>query len=467
MEIHSLEIKGLRGFSTTQKVEFGLSDGNPGSGLTILVGPNNGGKSTILEALRKMLSRGTKSFTEGQRNKNADDRIFLKAQFGENETLIVKTIEAGGSEVFQSMTSSKTTDRILILPSRRHFNPFFSKGSHLDRHSYFNNISEIERRSSSMDIFAQRLFKIQANRASFNQVLAKVLDPVPDWHIDLSDSGSYYLKYNAGGLYHNSEGLGDGLISLLYIIDSLYDSEVEDTIVIDEPELSLHPAIQRNLAKLFFEYSANRQIIISTHSPYFLNIAALKAKARIARVYKDNEKGSIISQLSITTGLKLGGLLENKNNPHVLGLNSREMFFLEDRVILVEGQEDVIFYPLLAQELGLTFEGEFFGWGVGGADNMGNIAKLFLELGFKKIVGILDKNKLSTAESLRENFPRYHFFVIPAEDVRSKKERTQKESVEGLLDFNQKIRPRHRAAVEKLIGEVNDALRPSLATKET
>ena len=454
MEIHSLEVHGLRGFSTTQNVEFGVSDGNPGSGLTIFVGPNNGGKSTIVEAIRKMLSRGTKSFTEGERNKNADDRVFLKAQFGEDNTLILKTIEAGGSETFQSMSSSKTTDRVLVLPSRRYFQPFFPKGN-LDRHSYFSQISEIKHRSSSMDIFAQRLFKIQDNRESFNKELAKVVDPVPDWYIDLSDSGQYYLKYNASGLYHNSEGLGDGMISLLYIIDSLYDSEMGDTIVIDEPELSLHPAIQRNLSKLFYEYSATRQIIISTHSPYFLDISALETKARVARVYKDNVKGSTISQLSVETGCQIGGLLQNKNNPHVLGLNAREMFFLEDGIILVEGQEDVIFYPIIAQELGLTFR-----WGVLGADNMEKIAQLFWELDFKRVVGILYKNKENTSKSLTEKFQHYHFFVIPAEDVRSKKERPPKNPIEGLLDHDHRIRPENRESMIKLIRRVNEALTP-------
>jgi predicted ATPase len=29
------------------------------------------------------------------------------------------------------------------------------------------------------------------------------------------------------------------------IVDALYDSEEDDLVVIDEPELSLHPALQR------------------------------------------------------------------------------------------------------------------------------------------------------------------------------------------------------------------------------
>jgi len=53
MSLSSIEILGFRGFATKQKLEIALPDGNtPGSGLTIIVGANNSGKSTITEAFR-------------------------------------------------------------------------------------------------------------------------------------------------------------------------------------------------------------------------------------------------------------------------------------------------------------------------------------------------------------------------------------------------------------------------------
>ena len=35
------------------------------------------------------------------------------------------------------------------------------------------------------------------------------------------------------------------------------------------------------------------------------------------------------------------GILRDLNNPHTLGIEANEAFFLEDSIILVEGQEDV------------------------------------------------------------------------------------------------------------------------------
>ena len=128
--------------------------------------------------------------------------------------------------------------------------------------------------------FGHRLFRALENREKFNDVLQKVMDPVPDWTIDLSNTGQHYLKVNAGGQYHTSEGMGEGIISLFFIVDALYDSEDGDVIVIDEPELSLHPTYQRRLAKLLAEYAKNRQIVYATHSPYFVDFRYLSNGAK-------------------------------------------------------------------------------------------------------------------------------------------------------------------------------------------
>lgn len=46
-------ISGLRGFSKEKKVSLALTNGQAGSGLTILVGGNNTGKTTIVEAVNE------------------------------------------------------------------------------------------------------------------------------------------------------------------------------------------------------------------------------------------------------------------------------------------------------------------------------------------------------------------------------------------------------------------------------
>ena len=158
------------------------------------------------------------------------------------------------------------------------------------------------------------------------------------------------LKLNAGGQYHTTDGLGEGIVSLLFIVDALYDSEPGQLIVIDEPELSLHPIFQRRLARLFAEYAKDRQIVYATHSPHFVDFQFVVDGAAVARVHKCDNR-CVVSQLSPETAQSLGGLLKDDHNPHILGLDAREALFREDGVIVVEGQEDVIYYSKILDQL--------------------------------------------------------------------------------------------------------------------
>ena len=363
MSVKSLTLKGLRGFSSEQSLRLAKPSGELGSGLTILVGPNSGGKSTIVEALRAFSKGKDVSFSEGKRNKEAGDRVLIQVKLDTGDKVELKTLESGGSKTEFEPKTSQLRDKLYVLPSRRYFSPYFVYSTSMDRQQYSQLLeSEARGRGARLDVFAVRLFNALQNQKEFNQVLQKVMDPVPDWNIDESDEEHSYLKVNAGGQYHTSEGMGEGIISLLFIVDALYDSVDGDIIVIDEPELSLHPTYQRRLAILFAEYAKNRQIVYATHSPYFADFHYLSNGAEIARVHKSNG-GSTISQLSRETADSLSGLLKNKNNPHILGLNAREALFLEDRVVLVEGQEDVVYYTQLVKDIAPKLEKPFLRMG--------------------------------------------------------------------------------------------------------
>ena len=52
MYIKELEIENFRGFGKNTKIEFQ-------DGINVLIGPNNGGKTTILKALELLFSSGS------------------------------------------------------------------------------------------------------------------------------------------------------------------------------------------------------------------------------------------------------------------------------------------------------------------------------------------------------------------------------------------------------------------------
>lgn len=455
INIQQIEIKGFRGFEKTGRINLGIPDGKIGSGLTILLGPNNGGKSTIVEAFNALSKTEPSSFSEGKRNKKAGDYISICIKNSLNEVKKLHSIMAKESETeWENKDIEPDCGQIFVLPSRRSFNPYFDKGL-MEREQYITSFGLPRIRAQSIQTFHYRIFKIHQNRDGFNKILKKILKPLPKWGIEQSDPhGEYYLKFNYRGQYHSSDGLGEGIISIFFIVDALYDSHPNNVIVIDEPELSLHPFLQKKLTNLFAEYSKDRQIILATHSPYFIDWEWILNGAKIIRVIKES-KGIIVYQLGSKILSKIEGLIANLNNPHILGLDARSIFFLEDNVILVEGQEDVIFYKSFEDKLDISLKGEFFGWGVGGAGNMSIISEILDNLGFKKVAGILDKNKKEERKKLMREFPHYKFYIMPADNVRPKPETPAKHAVEGLVDREGNIKEKYKEEIIDVFREIN------------
>lgn len=462
MTVSSLSIQGLRGFATCETLTLAQPDGaNVASGLTVLVGPNNGGKSTVVEAFRALASGGVEpSFTEGKRNRIAGDRVELRLQLSDGSSHSLSTNAAGGSETVRVPVPGAIPSA-LVLPSRRYFNVYFNKGIY-DREA-FSHLGLPSTRSQPLNEFGYRLFETIGNGEKlrqFNEVLGRVVRPCPDWTIDQQDSGQYYLKVKSGDAFHNSDGMGEGIVSLFFIINALYDSKPNDLIVIDEPELSLHPMYQRHLAALLADYAKDRQIVYATHSPYFLPLDKVDSGLTISRVYKDADNNCRIVTVSDETKRALARLTMDANNPHVLGLDAREVFFLEDAVLLVEGQEDVVCYRRIAEALNVQLPCEFFGWGVGGAEKMKVIARLLHELGYQKVAGILDGDRSDLAKRLGETYSGYKFMCIPMDDVRTKPARPARSAKQGLLNEHLSLRDDMRGPVQQILNDIRTYMTP-------
>ena len=459
MALDRLTIHGLRGFAEPETITFARPNGSSGSGLTMTVGANNTGKTTVIEALRALIQPEPPNIPVGRRNTDAGDQIRLRLTTATNPEITLQSVQPWSSATTKHPNTDELIHKVVVLPSRRTFSPFFTERTpSMDRHRYMEQVGFPSIRTAQLDAYSLRLFEALRRQREFNELLGKVINPVPEWGIDQQDTGQYFLKFRTNSGHHSSEGLGEGLISLFFIIDALYDSREGDTIVIDEPELSLHPALQRKLARLFADYARTRQIVLSTHSPYFVDLEALINGGSLARCFVQAGRTQI-RQLSAEGKAELLKLTRDLNNPHVFGLNAQEVFFLEDHIILLEGQEDVIFYDKILDMLGITLEGNFYGWGVGGADKMPIITKMLSDLGYTRVVGILDGNKQAVKAQLSSSFPSYRFECIPTDDVRSKGATKSRDAVLGLLsDDNSCVRPEYRTVVENLFQTVNEYL---------
>jgi hypothetical protein len=203
----AIEVSGFRGFAETQTLRTAIPSGDPGSGLTTVVGPNNAGKSALFESLRYFAANRSISFAEGTQNAHVGGRVHLRVLLQNGETLEVAT--SGGS---QAQYTGKALHAFRV-PSRRRFKPLFA-GSATNRDGYTVHVGGVAR-GTPLDIFGGRLHAIQASADSknaFDELLTELLGHKPDWEVELSDGGQFYLKFGVPGSHHNSDGLGDGVL---------------------------------------------------------------------------------------------------------------------------------------------------------------------------------------------------------------------------------------------------------------
>jgi predicted ATPase len=73
-------------------------------------------------------------------------------------------------------------------------------------------------------------------------------------------------KEKGSDAYFNAKHLSDGTLRFIALATLLLQPEAPQVIIIDEPELGLHPFAINKLAGLIKKASANTQIIISTQS---------------------------------------------------------------------------------------------------------------------------------------------------------------------------------------------------------
>lgn len=150
----------------------------------------------------------------------------------------------------------------------------------------------------------------------------------------------------------------------------------------------------------------------------------------------------------------LAGFLKNINQPHTLGTEAKEIFFLEDRIIVTEGQEDVIMYGKASEAIHIPFEGSFFGWGSGGAANIATIVSILNELGYKKVVAIFDGDMPEKKAQLEKEYPHYSFQIISTSDIRDKNS-VNKPTKDGMMRQNGSLKEEYIDEMTTLVQTIN------------
>ncbi len=150
--------------------------------------------------------------------------------------------------------------------------------------------------------------------------------------------------------------------------------------VLDEPESHLHPSAQKWLAKKMFQMAEDGlQILITTHSPYFIDLNYLDG---INLVRKDDETTYIVSNdaeslcdFCLKTGSNANKANEDTIIPFYANNSTAHILsgFFANKIVLVEGLTEELALPIYLERLG--FDPTEFGIEILSVGGKGNLAK--------------------------------------------------------------------------------------------
>jgi AAA ATPase domain len=153
--IKTLTVDGLRGVSGELPLNLAIPDGRPGSGLTILVGANNSGKSTVVEAFDALAkTQQLPSFSIGKRNAYNPNLLRIYCTFvGDEQKQNFLELVYGGSETRWVKHDVAEVD-ISVVPSRRGFAPYFGRINPLERQWYYGVRQTPRQRGQMLEQYA-------------------------------------------------------------------------------------------------------------------------------------------------------------------------------------------------------------------------------------------------------------------------------------------------------------------------
>ena len=286
------------------------------SALTFIVGPNGSGKTHLLKGLK------------GSFNSYTNKKVrFISAG------------RLGPLEIYRS--NYDQYDRPSEADNATHGHKSDSKY----RHKIETINGDLHTLSARTDI----LIKVRERLQKLFKRNIKI-----DW--DAGNLKVSFARLDNSDSYYSSGREASGLLHLVGILSALYDDEV-GVLLIDEPEVSLHPQLQAFLLKEITRVAGipgedgyKKIIVMATHSTEMIKIS--KTDDLLSFIFCNDLKEEPI-QIPKNAGElkngKLRTLITRLGQEHKLALFSRTP-------LLVEGPSDVIVCNALSDKLDLNLE---------------------------------------------------------------------------------------------------------------
>lgn len=341
--MNKIEHLTIKGFKSIQNVELALTN------LNVLIGANGAGKSnliTFFQMLNYLESGNLQGYVAD--NGYADSFLFLGAKKtpfidaeikfstnkGTNYYHLKLSHAAGGKLIFlneevsfcQKDRDGKTAPRsnlgvghqetalnenheskiqqttTVIRNIIKHWRVFqfhdTSKTASIKQPCYTQDDSYLRSDAGNLAAFLYRLKNERNNY--YQRIISTIRLIAPFFHDFILEPRGNYITLNWQGknqleYVFGSHQLSDGTLRMMALITLLLQPKLPNIIIIDEPELGLHPYAIEILVSLLLSAAEKTQILVSTQSE---SIISLLEPEHVIVVDKDNNGASTFKRLN-------------------------------------------------------------------------------------------------------------------------------------------------------------------------
>ncbi len=353
MKIKTLHIKKYKGL---ENLDINFESEGKVLDLVVLAGINGSGKTRVLESIRYWFEMFRSKTVDVELFYEENEREVLESlmnseRLTETEKEMQKDIEftdclrnnkfenKNSKIINRSFENLKIFPKLIYVPTEINFEEIKKAQTNLKKEYRFINIVDSYEIKDIPSYIATRISKIanEEENLTMGQVRKKVFAEINgifeilELDVKLSeiskDENSMPIFTDSSGKKFGINELSSGEKQLFLRTLAIKMLEPENSIImIDEPELSLHPKWQQKIVDVYRKIGRNNQIILATHSPHILgsvekeNIILLeKNENGIVKVKIGDEFGNSYGQ---TTGRILKDImgLETDRNPSVNNL---------------------------------------------------------------------------------------------------------------------------------------------------
>lgn len=305
LKIKSLYINNFKAFNDFH-IEFNEN-------MTVMIGFNGTGKTTILEIIYNILSQNFNyflkykefTFIEMEILQEGKEKIILVQK--ENNAIKIKV----NGKMVESLEKNMNLSKILYIPTEVNFLNIETKGvSKLEGEEDKNIVLNSERMSKQLKQFlVNEKYKDLNDIAEGKTEKAIRLEKFKKLYNDFFDDKEFIgidnetfepqFKIKENGKIIKVEDLSAGEKQIFFRGGSLLQNSNKGVLVLlDEPEISMHPEWQQKILDFYKNISEEAQYIISTHSPHI----AICSLPKEIRVLEKDENKIVIREITGSYG---------------------------------------------------------------------------------------------------------------------------------------------------------------------